>query len=102
MHLVELFLPLADNNGVRFASEIYDSVERELTERFGGVTAYPRAPAHGLWKSSDMTKREDDILIYEVMTSRLDHEWWQQYRSNLEYTFRQEKLIVRAHEISML
>jgi hypothetical protein len=102
MHLVELFLPLTDNDGIRFPFVSYETVERELTERFGGVTAYPRAPARGLWKSSETTKQQDDFVIYEVMTEHVDHDWWQTYRIKLEHTFRQEKLVVRVHEIKML
>jgi hypothetical protein len=102
MHLVELFLPLADNDGVRFPFVSYEAVEKELTERFGGVTAYPRAPARGLWKSSETIKQQDDLVIYEVMTDYVDGDWWQTYRIKLERIFRQQKLIVRAHEIQML
>jgi hypothetical protein len=100
--LVELFLPLADNHGVRFPFASYESVERELAERFGGVTAYPRAPARGLWKCSESTEQKDDFVIYEVMTDHVDSDWLNSYRVELERTFRQEKLVVRAHEIKML
>ena len=102
MHLVEIFLPLADNDGIRFPFAKYEAVERELTERFGGVTAYPRAPARGQWKTSARTKQKDELVIFEVMTDNLDQVWWQTYRADLESIFRQEKLIVRAHEITML
>jgi hypothetical protein len=45
MHLVQLLLPLCDNSGNAFAETVYTSIRRELTERFGGVTAFTRAPA---------------------------------------------------------
>jgi hypothetical protein len=102
MHLIEIFLPLADNDGARFPFHNYESVERELTERFGGVTAYPRAPARGLWKRSETTEQQDDFVIYEVMTDHIDRDWWQSYRTKLERIFRQDKLMVRAHAIKML
>ena len=38
MHLIQLFLPLYDNDGQAFAKPLFDTVRGELTERFGGVT----------------------------------------------------------------
>ena len=102
MYLIEIFLPLADNNGVRFGRSQYETVEKELSERFGGVTSYPRAPATGLWKESDAGTQEDDLVIYEVMAENLDVEWWSTYRSKLEQVFRQEKLLVRAQTSQLL
>ena len=40
MHLIQLFLPLYDNDGQAFAKPLFDTVRGELTERFGGVTAF--------------------------------------------------------------
>ncbi len=59
MHLVEIFLPLADNDGKRFPQSTFHSVAHALTERFGGVTAYTRAPASGIWKTSQPEKQQD-------------------------------------------
>jgi hypothetical protein len=47
MHLVQILLPLNDNDGRALAKDLFETVARELTERFGGVTAYTRAPADG-------------------------------------------------------
>jgi hypothetical protein len=49
MHLVQLLLPLYDNERRPFARERLDAVRAELAERFGGVTAFLRAPASGVW-----------------------------------------------------
>ena len=48
-HLVQLLL-LQGSDGAKFAPALYRDVARELTERFGGVSAYSRAPAKGLCK----------------------------------------------------
>lgn len=101
MHLVQILLPLYDPEGVRFGREAFDGVARELTERFGGLTAYTRAPAAGLWKEGGDTQR-DDIVVYEVMVDALDRDWWSAYRRGLEERFRQEELVVRAQEIARL
>lgn len=44
----------------------------------------------------------DDIIIYEVMAEKLDVKWWGGYRTELEKRFRQNELVVRAHEILVL
>ena len=43
-----------------------------------------------------MRRARDDIVIFEVMTTDLDHEWWTAFRKELEERFRQDELIVRA------
>jgi hypothetical protein len=102
MYLIEIFLPVADNEGICFSRGEHQAVERELTEVFGGVTAYPRAPATGRWKDSEAATRKDDLIIYEVMSEKLDQQWWSRYRKRLEHTFRQEQLVIRAHEVLLL
>jgi hypothetical protein len=102
MHLVQLLLPLKDQDGKPFPRSQYRKIREVLTERFGGLTAYTRAPAEGLWDVGDDEVLLDDIVIYEVMVADLDREWWRQYRSGLEEAFDQDELVVRAQEIERL
>jgi hypothetical protein len=100
-HLVQLLLPTRDNAGEAFAPEAFEQVSRELTERFGGVTAYSRAPAEGRWKQASDTEH-DDIIVIEVMDEGLDRAFWSAYRRELEKRFRQDVVIVRAQSIELL
>jgi hypothetical protein len=100
--LVQILLPLYDRAGKRFGTKLYAEVTRELTERFGGVTAYSRAPAKGLWKSGRRGAQRDDIVVYEVMVKAVQSSWWSRYRAALERRFRQDELVVRAHAIRRL
>jgi crotonobetainyl-CoA:carnitine CoA-transferase CaiB-like acyl-CoA transferase len=103
MHLVQLLLPLFDNDGVRLPEDAFTRVRTELADRFGGLTAYTRAPASGLWQDGDTGRTSrDDIVVYEVMVDGLDRDWWRSYRKQLERTFRQKELIIRAHETELL
>jgi hypothetical protein len=103
MRLVQLLLPLFDNDGVRLPEDAFIRVRTELTDRFGGLTAYTRAPASGLWQDDDTGRTSrDDIVVYEVMVAEFDRDWWKGYRSVLERTFRQKELIFRAHDIELL
>ncbi len=101
MHVVEIFLPLYDNDGQRFGGEAYTEVRRELVERFGGLTAFSRSPAEGLWVDEGETSR-DDILIFEVMADAVDRGWWSDYRQTLERRFAQEVIMIRASEVTQL
>jgi len=95
LHLVQILLPIYDNHGSKFAPEVYGQVRSQLTESFGGLTAYTRAPAEGLWGTGDQVKR-DDIVVLEVMVPALDRGWWHDYRKKLEQLFRQDQIVVRA------
>ena len=101
MHLIEILLPLADNEGQPFAADLHSRVRDELVERFGGVTAFTRSPAEGLWVE-DGDRSRDNIVIFEVMADRLDRGWWRRYRAELESRFRQDEIVVRAREVERL
>jgi hypothetical protein len=102
MHVIHLLLPVHDNQGQRFPAELFSHVRSELTEQFGGVTAYVRSPAVGLWKESEAGVNRDDVLMFEVVTRALDQEWWSSYRKRLEKQFRQQELLIWAVEAQRL
>jgi hypothetical protein len=94
-HLVQILLPVYDNVGKRFPTSHYNQVRARLADMFGGLTAYTRAPAEGLWNSGSTVKR-DEIVIVEVMVDSLDRTWWKEYRRELEQVFCQDEIVVRA------
>lgn len=96
MHLVQLFLPLRDNDGVPFPPAMFGAVRSGLAEAFGGVTAYQRAPATGLWDDGANDIQRDDLLLFEVMVDAIDREWWKGYAAALAVRFRQQEVLVRA------
>ena len=96
IHLVQLLLPLYDNDGRAFPPAHYAAVRATLTNRFKGLTAYTRAPAQGLWSEADGPPRRDDIVVYEVMAETLDRAWWDELRRSLERRFAQEELVIRS------
>jgi len=102
IHLVQLLLPVRDNGGQPFPAALWRAVREELAGRFGGLTAYNRAPAEGEWSDDDGARRRDDVVVYEVMDDALDREWWRHFRESLERRFAQEELVVRAERIERL
>src|SRR5947199_6213298 len=99
MYLIEIFLPLSDNDGKRFDAGIYAAIRDELTEKFGGLTAFSRSPAEGT-DSEGGRKRHDDLVVFEVMTDEVDRAWWSGYRRQLESTFRQDRILIRRSEVT--
>jgi len=95
-HLVQVLLPTHRRNGTPVASEEFARVRVELTERFGGVTAYSRSPATGLWKRDDEEIERDQVIMIEVVVDAFDREWWTGYREQLETRFGQEEVLARA------
>lgn len=102
MYLIQLFLPLYDNDGAPLPRADFDAVRAELTERFGGVTAFVRAPAVGLWEDDGGQVQRDDVVLLEVMAGHIDRSWWSACRTRLEARFRQDEVLVRATVVERL
>jgi len=96
MYTIEFLLPTFDNDGRPFPRDEFDRIRHELTARYGGVTAFLRAPAAGLWTDDAGNLRHDELAIFEVMSETLDREWWRDYREQLERRFRQKEVVMRA------
>jgi len=94
MYLIDILLPVRDNEGCPFAAKTYQSLRDERTEHYGGVTAFTRAPAEGEIKTGS-GKVHDDIIVFEVMADKIDRHWWKQYRESLERAFEQDEIVVR-------
>jgi hypothetical protein len=94
--LVQVILPLYDNERRPFSPIELVRVRRELTDRFGGVTAYTRAPAEGFWEDADGQTRRDDVVIVEVTAETVDRDWWQRFGRELAERFVQEEMVIRA------
>lgn len=100
-YCIEILLPLHAPDGGRLPKAAYSRLEEELVARFGGITAFTRAPARGQWHDGGQVER-DEIVVFEVMADELDAAWWSALRSRLEAEFRQKELVIRAHEIRRL
>jgi hypothetical protein len=100
MYLVQLLLPVTDDRE-SFAA-VHAGLREELAARFGGVTAYSRSPAKGVWKPEGRGPIHDDIILLEVVVEHLQAEWWRALRHRLEQALNQESIIIRASAIEML
>jgi hypothetical protein len=101
-HLVQLILPLYDPDGHAFGGKAFAKVRAELTDVFGGTTAYTRAPAEGTWEDPSGRVHHDEVIVVEVMTDALDREWWGRYSAELAERFRQDAIVIRAIPIETI
>ena len=100
-YLVQILLPLRDNEGKPFPREEYDDVSHMLIAKFGGLTAYDRAPAQGFWRDEQKTVA-DTVVVVEVMIGDIDRTWWMMFRAQAEARFRQREIVVRALRIETI
>jgi hypothetical protein len=101
-HLVQILLPLRKRDGSDVPAALFAEVRGELTQRFGGVTAYSRSPATGLWKNTEAEVEREQVIMVEVVVDNFDRHWWTQYRDRLAQRFDQEEIHARALAIERL
>jgi hypothetical protein len=104
MHLIQILLPFCHwptMRDIRSPGTSCRPSRRNCRSAFGGLTAYSRAPAKGVWTQSG-GQQEDDIIIVEVMAETLDERWWRDFRRRLEERLGQEELVIRAQEMRTL
>lgn len=101
-HVVEIFLPLKDREGRPQPPEAFVQTRDELVGRFGGLTAFTRSPAEGLWEPRPGEREKDEVVIFEVLADRIDRDRWAEYRRRLQERFGQEEILIRAHAVEKL
>ncbi len=99
--LVQMLLPTHDKAGAAMPAELFVQTRQELTDQFGGMTAYTRPLARGLW-SDDGGGAGDELVVFEVMVDELDRDWWDAYRQRLEGRFHRGGIDVRSSKVRRL
>jgi hypothetical protein len=102
MHLVEILLPVRDNHGQPFSHEKFQAIGERLTDRFGGLTAFTRAPAEGFWHGDNQRRLREDVIVLEVMVDHHDRKWWKAFRIEMETAFAQDEVVIRTQAIERL
>ena len=94
-YLIQILLPLPVR-AVGAPDAGFAQTRAELVERYDGVTAYLRSPAHGAWIAPDGRVERDEVVMVEVVTETFDRAWWRAYAQQLADRFRQEAIHIRA------
>ena len=80
----------------------FGRVREQLVERWGGVTAFTRTPAKGVFLQNGNERTEDEIVVYEVMVKRIDKLWWLSYKRDLETRFSQQEILIRVTAVGVI
>jgi hypothetical protein len=96
MRLVEILLPVTSKTHAEL-----EQLMAQLTDRFGGATAFVRSPGEGLWQDNSAIVK-DEIVVVEVMCETIDHAWWRSLREDLEKRLGEKEIVVRAHAVERL
>jgi hypothetical protein len=96
MRLVEILLPITWQTRAEL-----ERLMTQLTDRFGGATAFVRSPGEGLWQDESSIVR-DEVVVVEVMCETIDHAWWRRLREDLETRLGEKEIVVRAHAVERL
>jgi hypothetical protein len=102
MVLIQLLLPVTTATSDPDADERVRQTRRELVDAFGGITAYLRTPAQGVWTSPQGDRESDAVVMVEIVTGHFDRTWWQPYAAALAARFDQEVIHVRALAVEVL
>jgi hypothetical protein len=102
VYLIQLLLPTSEIPAGPTSPEHVAQTRRELVEAFGGVTAYQRTPAVGVWTSPHGSRERDEVVMVEVVAPQFDRAWWRDYADRLAERFAQAAIHVRAIQIEML
>lgn len=97
MVLIQLLLPVT----AAARADAIGETQRELAQKFSGLTAYLRSPARGLWTAPDGELEQDEVVMVEVVTDTFDRAWWRRYSAQLRSRFQQDSIHIRALPVTM-
>ena len=100
-YLIQILLPRVGTNREPIDDSRFAETRQELVDRFGGVTAYLRAPAQGAWTAPDGRVERDEVVMVEVLSDDFDRAWWRSFSVTLATRFQQESVHVRALSVEM-
>ena len=100
--LVEIFVPLTNQEGKSFPDRYYHELRNLLLNEFGGVTVYHRSPATGVWDGNNAGIVQDKLIVFEVMTVSVEKKFWDTLKQELEMQFQQEEILIRSFRINTI
>ncbi|WP_141734712.1 hypothetical protein [Oligoflexus tunisiensis] len=98
----DVFVPLVQASGQRYAADITRSIQAEITEFFGGMTD-THYVQEGWWKVGGMTVR-DEIVIWRVLSDKGEagDAFMQAIRKRLEDALQQQLILVIRRRVETL
>lgn len=90
----DIFVPLVEASGERYAEAVTDAIKNEIADYFGGLTDTHHRNK-GLWKVGGMTVR-DELVIWRVLSDKgpAGDEFLSRIKARLEKALRQDLILV--------
>ena len=101
---IDIYVPLDYNDGRPIPESKYVSLQRELLDRFGGVTSVQRQfPLQGVWQSGTDTYR-DRVVMFSVMDFREGTQleclrYLERLKNRLKKKFNQLEILITVAEM---
>lgn len=90
----DIFVPLVESSGQRYAEHITKDIKAEIVAFFGGITDTHYAQ-EGLWKVGNMLLR-DEIVIWRILSDKgpQGDEFIRTIKNRLENLLKQELILI--------
>jgi hypothetical protein len=90
----DIFVPLVEASGERYAEAMTDALKNEIADYFGGITDTHHRH-EGLWKVGGMTVR-DELVIWRVLSDKgpVGDEFLSRIKTRLEKALRQDLILI--------
>jgi len=96
---VELYVPLAYNDGTIIDPNTLRDEENFLSERFGGVSIIPNV--RGRWYRDGAIQREC-IEIWRIIVDEYDPSWWSGYKVRARNMYEQEDFLIVVSDVGLI
>lgn len=101
---IEIYLPLAYNDGAPIEQSKFVAVQRALLRRFGGVTSTQREfPLQGLWQTGTQVF-QDRVVVFAAIDFRTETDFelfrfLERFKDRLKRNFEQLELLITVQEL---
>ncbi|MDQ3233387.1 MAG: hypothetical protein M3Q07_16335 [Pseudobdellovibrionaceae bacterium] len=95
----DIFVPLVESSGQRYAENVTQTIKRQIVEFFGGMTDAHHAN-EGWWKVGGMTLR-DEIVIWRILSDRGSEgdAFIRRIKKSLEEVLKQDLILVIRRQV---
>ncbi|MBI1928207.1 hypothetical protein HYR99_28675 [Candidatus Poribacteria bacterium] len=103
----EVYLPLKYNDGRKIEARKLKQTEKELYERFKGITAVRQENyLRGLWQEEEQFFVDEVIILYVVdlaaTTSQEGEQWFEKSKAKWKRRFQQREIFILQQDINLI
>jgi hypothetical protein len=98
----DLYLPIYDNDGESYNTQVFNRIKSKLVDYFGGITDF-RHKTDGAWKMGKVTFN-DEILLYRILSNRGEEgrAFLTRLKQSLEVELGQDQILIIERSVTSL